>query len=77
MSAKAGFARLSLRPAMASAFAAGLGADGLQCVALFLFNQSAPLARSNPVGGTIGNKKGAMGQTQRSFRISDGAEGGI
>ena len=45
-----GIARLSLRPARASAIAAGLGADALPCVVLFLTNRSALLARSNPLG---------------------------
>jgi len=37
-----GVARLSLRPTMASALAAGLGADALPCVALFLLFVGAP-----------------------------------
>ena len=38
-----GIARLSLRPARAPAFAAGLGAAGLPCVALFLAFREVPL----------------------------------
>jgi len=45
-----GVARLSLRPAKAPASAAGLGADALPCVALFLPDRSALLARSTPHG---------------------------
>ena len=41
---------MSLRPSMAPASAAGLGADALPCVALFLANRSALLARSTPHG---------------------------
>jgi hypothetical protein len=37
-----GVARLSLRPSMASAFAAGLGAVALPCVVLFLLLVGAP-----------------------------------
>jgi len=37
-----GLARLSLRPSRATAFAAGLGADALPCVALFLLFVGAP-----------------------------------
>ena len=43
---------MSLRPAMASADGAGLGADALPCVALFLPIRSAPLARSPPPAST-------------------------
>ena len=43
-----GIDRLSLRPTKASALAAGLGAAGLPCVALFLPDRSAPQSRSIP-----------------------------
>jgi len=51
MASPGGFDRLSLRPAMAAAIAAGLAAVALPYVALLLANRSAPLARSNPVEG--------------------------
>jgi hypothetical protein len=53
-----GVDRLSLRPSRAAASAAGLGADGLLCVALFLPIRSAPLASSTPSIRTKLNEKG-------------------
>jgi hypothetical protein len=70
-----GVARLSLRPSMAPAFAAGLGADALPCVALFFANRSAILARSTPSRCAPRNGKGGGagggGRTLTSLQTRD------
>ena len=62
-----GGARLSLRPSMASAFAAGLGSSALSCVALILANRSAILARSNPSRAPTAGKRAAPVDGSCSF----------
>ncbi len=52
-----GLARLSLRHTMAAAFAAGLRADALPCVALFLLFVGAPRPFKSLLG-TKAMKKG-------------------
>jgi len=47
---KGGFARLRLRPSMASALAAGFGPDALPCVALFLLFVGGPHPFKSPTG---------------------------
>jgi len=51
---KGGFAGLSLRPARASAFAAGFGPDALPCVALFLLFVGGPHTFKSAICGKGG-----------------------